>query len=156
MNDLTLHEFLQQQQALPPAVPIIGDAAIRRLERAMSKSGRCVDLPVKHYFTAGLYARELTIPAGTTLTGRTHRFENLNVLSQGEISVLVDGRIQRLRAPVTLISPPGTKRVGFAHSDCIWTTLHVTELTDIAAIEQAMLLPEPTAHLTSSVTEKII
>ena len=121
----------------------------------MSATGQCVDLPVKHYFTAGLYARELSIPAGTTLTGRTHRFENLNILSQGELSVLVDGRIQRLCAPLTLLSPPGTKRVAYAHSDCIWTTVHGTDLRDLEQIERTLLWPEPTAHLSHEQPEEI-
>lgn len=155
MSDADLQDFLRAQQALPAVVPSISASDIRRLERAMSATGQCVDLPVKHYFTAGLYARELSIPAGTTLTGRTHRFENLNILSQGELSVLVDGRIQRLCAPLTLLSPPGTKRVAYAHSDCIWITLHGTDLTDLAQIEQAMLLPEPTAHLTQGQPKEI-
>ncbi len=155
MSYADLPDFLRAQQALPAVTPNISAADIRRLERAMSATGKCVDLPVKHYFTAGLYARELSIPAGTTLTGRTHRFENLNILSQGEMSVLVDGRIQRLCAPLTLISPPGTKRVAYAHSDCVWITLHGTDLTDVAEIEQAMLLPEPSAHLTPPRNERI-
>ena len=154
-HDLALQDFLHAQQALPAAVPVITAADIRRLERALSASGTRVDLVVQHHFAPGVYARELFIPAGTTLTGRTHRFENLNILSQGEISVLVEGRIQRLSAPVTLISPPGTKRVAYSHSDCIWTTVHGTDLRDLEQIERTLLWPEPTAHLSHEQPEEI-
>lgn len=94
-----------------------------------------IELPVVHHFSKGVYARELHIPAGTTLTGKIHKFENLNILSKGEMSVLTEDGIKRVSAPFTVVSPPGTKRIAYAHTDCIWTTIHGTESQDIDAIE---------------------
>ena len=37
---------------------------------------------------------------------------------------------------------PGTKRVIYAETDCVWITYHPTELTDIEEIEKALLEPE--------------
>jgi hypothetical protein len=93
-------------------------------------------IPVKHYFSPGLYAREITIPAGTVLTGRIHKYEQLNILSGGEISVLTEDGIVRVKAPFTVVSPPGTKRVAFAHTECTWTTILATEEKDPDKIEQ--------------------
>lgn len=108
---------------------------IERLEVDMLASGACIELPVVHHFSRGVYARELRIPAGTTLTGKVHKFENLNILSQGEMSVSTENGVERVMAPFTIVSPPGTKRVAYAHTDCVWTTIHGTSETDLEKIE---------------------
>lgn len=112
---------------------LIGYDKITELEAQMRACGT-IELEVKHHFSKGVYARELHIPAGTVLTGDIHKYENLNILSCGEMSVLIDGRIQTVCAPFTVVSPPGTKRVAYAHTDCIWTTIHGTDKTDVDAI----------------------
>ena len=87
-------------------------------------------MKVVHHFSDGLYARELHIPKGTLLTGAIHRFQNLNILSQGEISVSTSDGMKHIKAPFTIISPAGTKRIAIAHEDCIWTTFFPTTETD--------------------------
>lgn len=94
-----------------------------------------IDIPIRHYFSPGVYAREITIPAGTLLTGRIHKFEQLNILSGGEISVSTEDGMQRVAAPFTVVSPPGTKRIAYAHTECTWTTILATEETDPELIE---------------------
>jgi hypothetical protein len=108
---------------------------IERLEVDMRATGACVELPVTHHFSKGVYARELHIPAGTTLTGKVHKYASLNILSKGELSVSTENGIERVCAPFTVVSPPGTKRVAYAHTDCVWTTIHGTDETDIEKIE---------------------
>jgi hypothetical protein len=50
---------------------------------------------------------------------------------QGELSVWHKGiQIQRIKAPYTGITEAGTRRLLFIHEDTIWTTCHVTDLTD--------------------------
>lgn len=140
---MTPEQFLMEQAALPPVTVRrpVSLASVLALEARMKASGCAIELPVTHRFSPGIYARELRIPAGTILIGKTHRFENLNILSQGDISVLVDGEMKRVQAPFMVISPPGTKRAAYAHTDCTWTTLLATPLTDVAAIEAEFLEP---------------
>lgn len=95
-----------------------------------------VEIPVRHDFSAGICARTIFIPKGTRLTGRVHKFENMNILSQGEISVLTDKGFERIKAPNIIVSPPGTKRIAIAHEDCVWTTIIATNMKDTALIEQ--------------------
>lgn len=115
---------------------------VLRLEQELLK-GEPIELPVNHHFAKGLYARELFIPAGTVLTGKIHRFEQINIISQGEISVLTEEGIVRIKAPYTLVSPPGTKRVGYAHEDTVWTTIHPNpdDETDLEALEMRLIAP---------------
>jgi hypothetical protein len=135
--------------------PVLVDMqAIARLENAMREAGT-VELEVKHHFSKGVYARELHIPAGTVLTGEIHKYTNLNILSQGEISVLVDGEIQRVQAPFTVVSPPGTKRVAYAHTDCIWTTIHGTDETDVEKIKQEFVTDTHEGYLEFCETLKL-
>jgi hypothetical protein len=111
---------------------------IERLERSIPAEA-LLELPVKHYFSKGVYARELFIPKGTVLTGKVHKYENLNIMSQGDLSVLTEDGIKRVKAPFTIVSPPGTKRVAYAHEDTIWTTIHGTDETDVDKIEEVFI-----------------
>ena len=105
------------------------------IEDEMRKHPR-IEIPMRHYFSPGVYAREITIPAGTLLTGRIHKYEQLNILSSGEISVLTEEGMKRVKAPFTIVSPAGTKRIAYAHTECVWTTILGTDETDPDKIEQ--------------------
>lgn len=98
-----------------------------------------VELPVEHLFTEGVYARRLGIPAGVILTGKIHKFSQLNILLKGEIDVLIYDRVQRIKAPFIVVSPAGTKRIMRAISDCEWLTIHGTHETDVDKIEDRFI-----------------
>lgn len=108
---------------------------VERLENQMLGTFKQFELPVRHHFSKGVYARELFIPKGVVLTGKIHKHENLNIISAGDISVLTEEGVKRIRAPHTLVSPAGTKRVGYAHEDTVWTTIHGTDERDLDKIE---------------------
>lgn len=99
-----------------------------------------VEFAVRHFFSPGVYAREITIPAGGMLTGAVHRYENLNILSKGTIRVLVDGVFKDISAPHTIVSPPGTKRIALALTECVWTTILGTDLRDVELIENHFVI----------------
>lgn len=114
---------------------------IRRLEREML---RMEQLPIEthHHFAPGQYAREIVIPAGTLLTGKKHKTEHLNVVSKGEITVWTEDGMRRIKAPFTFVSKPGTKRVGLAHEETVWITIHATSETDLVKLEAELIEPE--------------
>jgi quercetin dioxygenase-like cupin family protein len=113
---------------------------LESLEHAIKRDLAPVECPVKHHFSKGVYARELFIPAGTVLTGEIHKHENLNIMSQGDMSVRMDdGSVVRVHAPFTIVSPPGTKRAAYAHTDCVWTTIHGTDERDVDKIKQEFI-----------------
>ena len=112
--------------------------AVFDIERLMRQAPQ-VELKVKHYFSKGVYARELHIPAGVILTGEIHKFENLNILSKGKIEVLTEKGMQEVEAPFTVVSPSGTKRIARAITDCIWTTIHGTDENDLNIIEKTFI-----------------
>ena len=114
-------------------------AAMLDFEGLMREAGDPVEIHARHIFAKGLYARQILIPAGTLLSGKIHKTEHLNIISMGEITVLTEQGPMRIQAPCTLVSPAGTKRIGLAHTDTVWTTIHATEETDLEALEDQLI-----------------
>lgn len=108
---------------------------------------------MRHHFSKGIYAREMFIPAGTVLTGKIHRHEHLNIISAGDISVLTEEGPKRIVAPYTVVSPPGTKRLGYAHTDTVWTTIHATHETNLELLELEFITQEYEPILIERFTE---
>ncbi len=125
------------------------------LESEMLKHKQ-VEIPLRHHFSPGVYAREITIPADTLLTGRIHKFEQLNILSSGTISVLTQDGMQTVSAPFTIVSPPGTKRIAYAHTECTWTTILATEEKDPDAIEAIFTVATEQEFLEFASAQKLI
>jgi hypothetical protein len=117
------------------------------LEVALAHMPR-VELPVTHRFTKGMYIREIQIPAGTMLTSMTHKTEHPFVISEGAIKVTSDNEGSVIyESPHTGITKPNTRRALHALTDVVWTTFHVTELTDVEKICEEILEPLNTNHL---------
>jgi quercetin dioxygenase-like cupin family protein len=100
-----------------------------------------VEIPVVNFFAGGVYARQVTIPAGTVLVGKIHKHEHINVLLSGEIHVATEEGLVVLKAPHTFISPAGVKRGGYTITDTVWLTFHGTTSTDLSEIESTFIAP---------------
>ena len=129
---------LTQALAVLPARP--SRAQIERLELEllrMEGAGHGDELPTWHHFADGLAARTILIKAGTCLTGAAHKSEHLNVCC-GDITVWTEDGMRRLTGYHVLSSRPGAKRVGLAHDDTWWTTVHANpdNVTDVAVLEE--------------------
>lgn len=110
---------------------------LQRLDAALATMPQ-VEMPVTHRFARGVYCRELLIPQGTVLTGRIHKYSQINILLKGDISVLTEQGVKRLQAPVVFESPPGAKRAGYAHEDTVWLTICGTQTTDPDTLEDEL------------------
>lgn len=93
---------------------------VERLQAAMNNVPQ-VDCPVRHYFAPGVFAREITIPAGTCLVGAVHTTENLAVLSAGRLRIVTDSGTVELAAPHVLTVRPGQKNAAVALETAVWT-----------------------------------
>lgn len=83
--------------------------------------------PLVHRFANNVYAREITIPAGSLVVGKIHTHGHLNVITKGRVAVvIIEDGVEEF-APHTFISKAGTKRLVFAFEETIWTTFHGTE-----------------------------
>lgn len=83
-----------------------------------------------HHFAQGVYARGGVIPAGVAFVGRVHKQSQINIISQGDITVLMETGVVRLKGPCTWVSPPGAQRAAYAHEETYWTTILATDKTD--------------------------
>ena len=117
--------------------------AILRLQDAIISEGRDVgpaSCPVKHHFAPGSYGREMTLPAGMVVVGKIHKHAHINVISKGRVQVFTEQEgVLELAAPCTFVSSPGTKRVVHVLEETVWTTVHVTDKTDLAEIEREVI-----------------
>ena len=107
------------------------------MEQQGAMMGDC--FPLKHEFAQGLYVREIRVPATVLLTGKIHKNSHAFFLQEGDISVLMDGGWKRIKAPAHFITPAGTKRAVYHHSDTVVVTVHATDETDIAKIEDEII-----------------
>lgn len=99
------------------------------------------ECPLTHHFAPGAYGREILLPKDSLVVGKIHKHAHLNMLMKGKVSVATEHGVAHLTAPMVFTSQPGTKRVVYAHEDSIWVTVHVTNQTDLDAIEEEMIAP---------------
>jgi len=130
-----------------PKAALATRSAIFELERVLAQipgatHGDTEACPLSHYFAESIYVREIFIPRGYVLTGKIHKFAHPNFLMQGAVIVVTEqhGR-EYLRAPLCMISPPGTKRAVVALEDTIWVTVHHNpdNETDLQKIEDSII-----------------
>jgi hypothetical protein len=101
------------------------DQAVDQLEALMLEQGELVDCPLVHRFTDGMYIRQIFMPKGTLITSKIHKTQHPYTVSLGAVAVSIDGGDwERIVAPYTGITNPGTRRILYILEDCIWTTYH--------------------------------
>ena len=84
-----------------------------------------VEIPVHHHIHGEMYAREITIPKGTVITGQLYKFDHFDVMVDGDITVSTDtGETKRLTGFNLFKGMSGKKRAGYAHEDTRWITFH--------------------------------
>lgn len=111
--------------------------AVERLETAILSLPQ-TDLRTAHALSGQVYARTIHIPAGTVLTGATHKKDHVNIVC-GDITVTTDNGPVRFAGYHVIPTKAGSKRAGVAHADTVWTTLCHTALDDIDAIEDELV-----------------
>lgn len=98
-----------------------------------------------HRFASGVYAREVFLPKGTMLIGQIHKTEHISMLMLGTILLADPGLTEPkiVKAPMTIITPPGMKRIGLALEDVLWTTVHAVQAPedmDLTEIENKLVV----------------
>ena len=95
--------------------------------------------PVVHTFTDKQYIREIFNPAGELLITKIHKVEHPFFLLRGEMSILSEEGETRISAPYYGVTPVGTKRVIYAHTDCTFVTVHPTSSKNLEDIEKEII-----------------
>ena len=108
-------------------------------ELALSQKELHEKNPVKHSFADGCYIREIFNPAGELLVTKIHKKEHPFFLMKGKMSILTEDGVKHVQAPHHGITKPGTKRIIYTHTDCVFVTVHATDKTDVDEIEKEVI-----------------
>lgn len=96
-------------------------------------------LPLTHTFAPGAYGRTIILPKGCMVVGKIHKHAHLNIVSKGRVSVVTEFGRMDIEGPHVFTSQPGTKRALYVHEECVWTTVHLTNETDLEKIEDEII-----------------
>lgn len=120
--------------------------------QALEPAHGVVDLGTQHMANSDLYGRSITLRAGTFLVGLAHTQPGFAVCA-GDITVWTEQGRQRYTGAHVLQTEPGVMRIGFAHADTTWFTVHrnPTGGLDTAAIEE-LLVEHPERLITRRAT----
>lgn len=95
--------------------------------------------PLKHTFADNLYIREITMPANTVVTSKIHKTNHPFFVLRGDVSVVTEEGVVRIKAPYWGITKAGTKRALHIHEETVWITVHSTKETDLKKIEEEVI-----------------
>lgn len=157
MNDLT-----QAQEVHPPIPTYIGEMDIDESNRFLLLTDKhptledifvlqdllfhCADqmnLITKEYWVSGVYAREIFIPKGACAVGKVHKKDQISVMTKGEMTLMTEDGVIRIKAPFVMTSKPGVKRAVYAHEDTIFMSFHHNpeDLRDPEQLEKLLIIP---------------
>jgi len=100
--------------------------------------------PLKERFLNHQYIREVFNPAGQLLVTKIHKVEHPFFLLQGEMSIITEKGEEHISAPYYGVTAVGTKRIIYTHTDCVFVTVHATELKDTDKIENEVIAKDYT------------
>lgn len=101
----------------------------------------------RHYFADGLYAREVTLPEGSTAIGYRHAQEHICIISRGRVQVVSEDGVREIAAPATMVIPAGRKNCVHALEETVWTTVHASDATTPDEAFAALVIPESVTQL---------
>ena len=126
------------------SVALNNSIGILNLQDAISgMAENMVGIPdATHAFAPGAYARTIILPKGSTVVGKMHRHAHINVMSYGSVRVATYEGINDFSGHNLFVSAPNVKRSVRALEDTCWTTIHITNETDLEKIEDDVIIKE--------------
>jgi hypothetical protein len=132
-------------------------ANIINMQAALESSpDNLIDIPdATHAFAPGAYARTIILPAGSLVVGKMHRHAHINVISYGHVCVATYEGVKELSGHNVFTSPPDVKRCVYAKEDTCWTTIHITNETELDKIEADVIIKDGSDEFLSKIQEAI-
>lgn len=124
-------------------IPLPSREKIVALQESM-KEIQCEQPEPHHFFATGMYARELTVPAGMLIVGKIHRHEHFLFVLNGRAEVISEFGRFTVEAGHISVSPAGVKRIVLAMEDTKFVTVHLNkdDSQDLEVIEREHIQPE--------------
>jgi hypothetical protein len=138
-----LRRVLRRPEPSAPA-PAAKSIDLVGVEARMKQLDHQVDIPVEHIFSAGVYIRQVTIPAGTLVMGKRHRNATCNILLKGKLAVYFDETKSPvvIEGPAIFTSEPGAKKFAYCIEPAVFANVIPTDETDPDEIERRVIIPE--------------
>lgn len=95
--------------------------------------------PLVHTFGDGFYTRNISMPKGQLITTGIHKKEHPFFVMTGDVSVLTEDGVVRIKAPYNGITQPGTKRLIYIHEDTVWITVHITDAKTVEEVHDDVM-----------------
>jgi len=114
------------------------------LDLDVAKEGKRVVYPIEtkynHYFSKGLYIREMFCKKGYLGFTIIHNTANPLFLMKGKVAFSSEDGVEELTAPTFILTKSGTKRICYWLEDSTIVTVHPNPdgLTDLDKIEKKM------------------
>ena len=99
------------------------------------------------------FTRQITLPKDIILTGKVHNFDHTSILSKGDVTIMTDEGVTRIKAPATWISKAGTKRLIYVHEETIWSTIHHSEHTLVEDLQNELVHESDLSWIQSNLLE---
>jgi quercetin dioxygenase-like cupin family protein len=98
------------------------------------------DPKIIHHFSSGVYAKQMTLPAGFTAVSHSHEFDHMSILAQGKVLVKTDdSEVVEYSAPTVVTIKAGVNHAIHALEDASWFCIHATEETDEEHIDEVLI-----------------
>jgi quercetin dioxygenase-like cupin family protein len=100
------------------------------------------DLLTKHFFSDGLYAKQMTLPKGCMVGTHAHTYNHLSILSSGRVTVRTDDTSTDYSAPACIEIAAGVHHSIQAHEDAVWYCIHATDCADPDKVDEVLIQKE--------------
>ena len=86
---------------------------------------------LQHYFANGSYVREMILPENVIVVGRIHKHESINILLEGDITVIDEnGTRTDFKAPHIFVAPAGNQKAAITRTPIRWLNSWACETTN--------------------------
>lgn len=98
-----------------------------------------VDPQIKHFFSSGLYAKQMMLPKGFTAIGHAHNYDHLSILAEGKVILKTDSSEDIIQAPSCINIPKDINHEITALQDSVWFCIHATDEKNEENIDKVLI-----------------
>lgn len=101
-----------------------------------------VDLLTKHFFSDGLYAKQMSLPKGYEAISHAHHYNHLSLLAAGKVILRTDDSEVEYTAPAMIEIAAGVHHSITATENVVWYCIHATDATEPDAVDEVLIKKE--------------
>ena len=99
-----------------------------------------VDIKVEHFFTDGVYARKMTIPADVVVPTHRHTYDHMSILASGRVAVILGKSTTEYVAPAVIHIRKNLSHAIRSFEPSVWICIHATTETDPDRLKETLIV----------------